>query len=185
LTPKDHSTAGKQRLGSITRAGDEELRRVLVVGAMAVVQRIKRGHGAAMPWLSELVARKPAKLAAVALANKNVRIAWRLMVSGQRYDHRRRAASAQAASVLPAIDNGGASAVGEEKATVPIAARMTPCSPPSRTLRAASGGGLRPSLTASARGVSATAQVGTKKRPSGRTKKLTKKTERSGAFAPN
>jgi transposase len=82
LTPKDHSTAGKQRLGTITRAGDEELRRVLVVGAMAVVQRAKRGNGPALPWLSGLVARKPARLAAVALANKNVRIAWRLMVSG-------------------------------------------------------------------------------------------------------
>jgi transposase len=185
LTPKDHSTAGKQRLGTITRAGDEELRRVLVVGAMAVVQRIKRRQGPAMPWLSELVARKPAKLAAVALANKNVRIAWRLMVSGQHYDRRRRAASAQAAGALPPIDGGGASAVGEEKAAIPTPARMTPCSPPSRTLRAASGGGPRgPSLTASARGVSATAQVGTKKRPSGRTKKLTKKPERAGAVAP-
>ena len=62
---------------------------------------------------------------------------------------------------------------GEE---VPSCASVTPCSPPSRTLRAASGGGLRgPSLTAAARGITGRGQVGTKKRPSGRTKKLTLK----------
>ena len=137
LTPKDHSTAGKQRLGTITRAGDEELRRVLVVGAMAVVQRANRGNGPALPWLSGLLARKPARLAAVALANKNVRIAWRLMVSGQHYDRHRGTASAQAAGALAPVA-GSASAVGEENATVPTPVRLTPCSPPSRTLRAAS-----------------------------------------------
>ena len=93
LTPKDHSTAGKQRLGVITRAGDEALRRTLVVGATAVIQQIKRGRGRASPWLMALVARKPAKLAAVALANKTARIAWKLMVSGERYDHNRAAAA--------------------------------------------------------------------------------------------
>jgi hypothetical protein len=68
------------------------------------------------------------------------------------------------------------SAQGEEAAEVPSCASVTPCSPPSRTLRAASGGGLRgPSLTAAARGITGRGQVGTKKRPSGRTKKLTLK----------
>src|SRR5262245_54541096 len=85
LTPKDHSTAGKTRLGVITRAGDENLRRVLVAGATAVIQQIKKGRRSASPWLTELVKRKPAKLAAVALANKTARIAWKLMVSGERY----------------------------------------------------------------------------------------------------
>jgi transposase len=66
-------------------------------------------------------------------------------------------------------------AQGVEIAEVPTTKSVTPCSPPSRTLRAASGGGLRPSLTAAARGVTAPRQVGTKKRPSGRTKKLTRK----------
>jgi transposase len=91
LTPKDHSTAGKKRLGGITRAGDEDLRRVLVVGATAVIRHVKRGKGQPSPWLLELVRRKPAKLAAVALANKTARIAWKLMVSGERYNpaHRR------------------------------------------------------------------------------------------------
>ena len=86
LTPKDHSTAGKQRLGVITRAGDETLRRVLVVGATAVIQQARRGRGNPSPWLIGLMRRKPAKLAAVALANKTARIAWKLMVSGERYD---------------------------------------------------------------------------------------------------
>jgi transposase len=100
LTPKDHSTAGKQRLGVITRAGDEALRRTLVVGATAVIQQIKRGRGRPSPWLMALVARKPAKLAAVALANKTARIAWKLMVSGQCYDRTQasRAAAAHAAT---------------------------------------------------------------------------------------
>ena len=86
LTPKDHSTAGKQRLGAITRAGDEALRQVLVVGATAVVQQVRRGRGHPSPWLVEIVKRKPPKLAAVALANKNARIVWKLMVSGERYN---------------------------------------------------------------------------------------------------
>ena len=69
------------------------------------------------------------------------------------------------------------SAQGEEIAAAPTTPSVTPCSPPSRTLRAASSGGLRPSLTASARGVTSHRQVGTKKRPPDRTKKLTKKIE--------
>jgi transposase len=87
LTPKDHSTAGKQRLGVITRAGDEVLRSTLVVGATAVIQHAKarRGKGAS-PWLLALLGRKPPKLAAVALANRIARIAWKLMVTGQPYD---------------------------------------------------------------------------------------------------
>jgi transposase len=84
LTPKDHSTAGKVRLGVITRAGDEGLRAVLVVGATAVIQHVRRG-GRASPWLTELLKRKSPKLAAVALANKMARIAWKLMVTGENY----------------------------------------------------------------------------------------------------
>lgn len=86
LTPKNHSTAGKQRLGVITRAGDEALRSVLVVGATAVIKQVKRGRGPDWPWLKQLVAKKPAKLAAVALANKVARIAWRLMTSDCEFD---------------------------------------------------------------------------------------------------
>ena len=86
LTPKDHSTAGKTRLGVITRAGDEALRSVLVAGAMAVIQQAQKGRGYSPPWLVELLKRKPPKLAAVALANKMARVVWKLMVSGERYN---------------------------------------------------------------------------------------------------
>src|SRR4030081_2191172 len=86
LTPKDHSTAGKTRLGKITRAGDEGLGGVRVAGATAVIQQAKHGRGRPSPWLIALLKRKPPKLAAVALANKIARIAWKLMVTGESYD---------------------------------------------------------------------------------------------------
>ena len=89
LTPKDHSTAGRMRHGAITRAGDEALRSALVVGATSVIQQVRKGRGHPSPWLVELLRRKPPKLAAVALANKIARIAWKLMVSGERYDPQR------------------------------------------------------------------------------------------------
>ncbi len=84
LTPKDHSTAGKVRLGVITRAGDEGLRSVLVVGATSVIRQVGLGRKAS-PWLAELLKRKSPKLAAVALANKMARIAWKMMVTGEAY----------------------------------------------------------------------------------------------------
>ena len=104
LTPKDHSTAGKQRLGVITRAGDEMLRSLLVVGATAVIQQARRSRGQPSAWLADLIKRKPPKLAAVALANKNARIAWKLMVSGERYKapHKpNRRSAAPTASIAP------------------------------------------------------------------------------------
>jgi transposase len=83
LTPRQNSTAGKNRLGKITREGDETLRNLLVVGATSVVRWAKPGRTA--PWLLELLKRKPRKLAAVALANKNARIAWVIMTRGESY----------------------------------------------------------------------------------------------------
>jgi transposase len=86
LTPRDHSTAGKTRLGVITRAGDERLRTTLIVGATALIQHVRTGRSkTASPWLEALVRRKSPKHAAVALANKTARIAWKLMVTGERY----------------------------------------------------------------------------------------------------
>jgi transposase len=86
LTPRDHSTAGKARPGRITRAGDPMLRSLLVVGATAVIWQTRRGAAnSPSGWVLALLERKPAKLAAVALANKMARIAWKLMVSGERY----------------------------------------------------------------------------------------------------
>ena len=84
LTSKDHSTAGKSRLGGITHAGDEALRSVLVVGSTSVLRRVRQ-RGTGSPWLINLLKHKPPKVAAVALANKNARIAWKLMVSGECY----------------------------------------------------------------------------------------------------
>jgi transposase len=101
LTPKDHSTAGRQRMGVITRAGDEDLRRLLVVGATSVIQQASKGRGKPMPWLIALIKRKPKKLAAVALANKVARIVWKLMVSGERYDRRRALATRVEHSAAP------------------------------------------------------------------------------------
>src|SRR5690348_16599897 len=83
ITPRENSTAGKHRPGKISREGDENLRRLLVLGATAVIQQAKRGR--ASPWLLRLLARKPKKLAAVALANKMARIVWAMMVSGETY----------------------------------------------------------------------------------------------------
>jgi hypothetical protein len=88
--PKDHSTVGKTQLGVISRAGDETLRSLLVVGATAVVWQARRGKSrSASPWLLALLKRKPPKLAAVALANKMARIAWKLMTTAEDYDARR------------------------------------------------------------------------------------------------
>ena len=86
LTPKDDSTAGKKRLGVITRAGDDYLRSLLVAGATSVIKQVLAGKRQPSPWLAALLGRKPVKLAAVALANKSARVAWKLMISGDYYD---------------------------------------------------------------------------------------------------
>jgi transposase len=83
ITPRENSTGGKHRPGRISRQGDETLRRLLVLGATAVIKQAKPGRTA--PWLLGLLARKPKKLAAVALANKMARIIWAMMVSGEVY----------------------------------------------------------------------------------------------------
>jgi transposase len=95
ITPREHSTAGRPRLGKISRQGDEGLRRLLVNGATAVIQQAERRAkakpasartaGCPSPWLLELLARKPKKLAAVALANKMARIIRAMLVSGELY----------------------------------------------------------------------------------------------------
>lgn len=98
LTPKNHSTAGKNRLGVITRAGDERLREVLVSGAMSQIRRVSANPAKASAWLAALLARKSAKLAAVALANKTARLAWKMMLTGEPY---RRGSSGSLAPAAP------------------------------------------------------------------------------------
>jgi transposase len=90
LTPRDHSTGGKTRLGKITRAGDDALRSVLVAGATSILShhRRKNSEGALASWFDQLLKRKPPKLVAVALANKIARIAWKLMITGEPYSKR-------------------------------------------------------------------------------------------------
>lgn len=87
LTPKEHSTAGRQRLGGISRQGNERLRQLLVVGATAVVRTVRHGSakGHAHAWLRGVLQRRPAKVAAVALANKMARIVWAMMTRGEAY----------------------------------------------------------------------------------------------------
>jgi transposase len=85
LTPKDRSTGGKQRLGGISRAGNERLRQLLVLGAMAVIRHAKPGSKSASSWLLRLLERRPRKLAAVALANKMARVVWAMMARGEEW----------------------------------------------------------------------------------------------------
>jgi transposase len=84
LVPKQSSTGGKERLGRISKQGDHYLRWLLVAGAMTVIRHAKR-RGTADPWLANIIANKPTKVAAVALANKNARIAWALLSHGGTY----------------------------------------------------------------------------------------------------
>lgn len=86
LTPRAHSSGGKQRLGGISRAGHERLRQLLVVGATAVIRHAsKPGARLASPWLTQLLAGTPRKFAAVELANKTARIVWAMMARGEAY----------------------------------------------------------------------------------------------------
>ncbi len=84
LVPRQTSSGGKERLGGITKAGDGYLRRMLFVGAMAVIRHAER-HGTRRAWLLKLLSRRSPRVAAVALANKIGRIAWAMMTSGERY----------------------------------------------------------------------------------------------------
>lgn len=85
LVPREISTGGKQRLGGISRAGNERLRQLLVLGATAVIRFAKPRHPGVSAWLLALLERKPRKLAAVALANKMARIIWAMLTRREDY----------------------------------------------------------------------------------------------------
>jgi transposase len=85
LVPKQHSSGGKNRLSSISKQGDRYLRGLFVIGALAVIRYVKIHGTKHRPWLTALLARKPAKVAAIALANKIARMVWAMMARGERY----------------------------------------------------------------------------------------------------
>jgi len=85
LVPKQNSSGGKDKLGSISKQGDRYLRGLFVAGALAVIRYAKIHGTKHRPWLTALLARRPTKVAAIALANKIARIAWAMMARGERY----------------------------------------------------------------------------------------------------
>jgi transposase len=85
LVPKQHSSGGKDKLGSISKQGDRYLRSLFTAGALAVIRYAKIHGTKHRPWLTALLARRPAKVAAIALANKIARMAWAMMAKGERY----------------------------------------------------------------------------------------------------
>ncbi|ANY82111.1 transposase (plasmid) [Microvirga ossetica] len=85
LTPRPNSSGGKERLGRISKMGDGYLRTLLVVGATAVIRYARTKTAADTAWINSLLARKPARLASVALANKTARIAWAVLAKGEVY----------------------------------------------------------------------------------------------------
>ena len=85
LVPRQHTTGGKPRLGRISKMGQRDLRRLLIIGAMAVVRHAARRGATTDPWLARMLARKPKMLVAVALANRMARIAWALMRTKETY----------------------------------------------------------------------------------------------------
>jgi transposase len=85
LVPKQNSSGGKDRLGHISKRGDRYLRSLFTAGALAVIRYAKIHGTRHRPWLTALLARRPAKVAAIALANKIARMAWAMMVRGERY----------------------------------------------------------------------------------------------------
>ena len=85
LVPKQNSSGGKERLGNISKRGDRYLRSLFTTGALAVIRYAKIHGTRHRPWLTGLLARRPTKVAAIALANKLARMAWAMMTKGERY----------------------------------------------------------------------------------------------------
>ena len=85
LTPKQLSSGGKQKLGRISKMGERTIRRLLIIGGSSLVRKATRHGAPAGSWLERMLMRKPRMLVSVALANKNARMAWAIMTSGERY----------------------------------------------------------------------------------------------------
>jgi transposase len=85
LVPKQRSSGGKDKLGSISKQGDRYLRSLFTAGALAVIRYAKIHGTKRQPWLTALLARRPTKVAAIALANKLARMAWAMMARDEHY----------------------------------------------------------------------------------------------------
>lgn len=85
LTPRQHATGGRERLGKITRMGQRDIRRLLITGAVAVVRWAARKGAPEGTWLARMLAKKPRMLVAVALANRMARVAWAVMRKEENY----------------------------------------------------------------------------------------------------
>ena len=85
LVPKQNSSGGKDRLGNISKRGDRYLRSLFTTGALAVIRYAKIHGTRHRPWLTTLLARRPTKVAAIALANKLARMAWAMMARNEDY----------------------------------------------------------------------------------------------------
>jgi len=79
LTPRQHSTGGKERLGRTSKMGQRDIRRLLIIGAVATIRWAARKGAPEGSWLARMLAKKPRMLVAVALANRMARVAWALM----------------------------------------------------------------------------------------------------------
>jgi len=98
LVPRQSSSGGKERLGRISKMGDRYIRKLLVVGATAVLRNAKKGGSPSKAWAEALLQRKPFKVVAVALANKTARIAWAVLARGEIYQADKAGAAATAAA---------------------------------------------------------------------------------------
>ncbi|MDP1575462.1 MAG: transposase, partial [Cypionkella sp.] len=85
LVPRQHSSGGKQRLGRTSKSGQRDIRRLLIIGAMAVISGTKVRPPAESSWLGRILARKPRMLAAIALANKMARMLWAMITKNEEF----------------------------------------------------------------------------------------------------
>lgn len=85
LTPRQHSSGGKQRLGRTSKMGQRDIRRLLIIGAMSRIASARRHDRQAEPWLQDKLDRKPRMVAAIALANKMARQIWAMLTRGETY----------------------------------------------------------------------------------------------------